>query len=83
MKVKDLLSIIQKAKIRYPNIDEWTIALEQHPDYKQCDNCNKKEDYIIIKDKLDIRDNELFIKSHSIGCVYFYKQKVLGIQIHY
>ena len=83
MKIKDLLQEIEENKENYPDIENWDIALEQHPNYKNCSNCNKKEDSIVAKECYGIGCDELFIKSHAIGCVYFTKQKILGIQIHY
>jgi len=80
MTVKDLLKEIQDLSKNYPDINEWTIALEQHPDYKDCSNCNKKNDSLILH---DLQWDTLFIKSHAIGCVQFVDKKTLGIQIHY
>ena len=84
MKVKDLLEHIQEAKNEYgKGVLNWTIALEQHPGYKRCSNCNKSEDYIVNDNLYGNEDETIFIKSHAIGCVRFIKEKVLGIQIHY
>jgi hypothetical protein len=83
MKVKDLLFVIESSRPNYPDLDDWDIALEQHPHYKDCSNCNKPEDSIILKECYGIGCDELFIKSHAIGCVHFVKEKTLGIQIHY
>lgn len=77
MKVKDLLEVIKKGKKQYPDFLDFTIALEQHPNYKKCCNCNKPKDYIK-------NDKTLFIKSHSEGCcTYWLEEKILGLQIHY
>jgi hypothetical protein len=89
MKIKDLLLLIETSKKDYPDIEEWAIALEQHPDYESCSNCNKPEDSFIYEDEfLPERDGTpskvLFIKSHCMGCcTWFVKDKTLGIQIHY
>jgi len=80
MKVKDLLLEIKGLERRYPDVLEWDIALEQHPDYKACPNCNNKDDSIVF---YDLGCATTFIKSHAIGCVQWYKKKILGIQIHY
>ena len=81
MKVRELLEHIkQYRKTEGNGILDWTVALEQHPDYKKCANCNKPKDYLILN---DYDGKTLFIKSHAIGCVRFIKDKVLGIQIHY
>lgn len=80
MKVKDLLFLIETSKPSYPDIEDWDIALEQHPHYEECPNCNKKEDSITLKNCFC---DTLFIKSHAIGCVHFKKQKIVGLQIHY
>lgn len=89
MKIKELLETIKRLKKEYPDFLEWDIALEQHPDWKLCPNCNKPEDYVICKDE-SIPDQNgnptktLFIKSHCMGCcTYWTKRKIFGIQIHF
>ncbi len=77
MKVKELLKTIKENQKQYPDFLNWTVALEQHFDYKNCSNCNKPKDSIF-----DF--NTLFIKSHCKGCYSCWsKEKVFGIQIHY
>lgn len=77
MRVKDLLETIEIHRRNYPDIGDWTIALEQHPEYTSCVNCNKEDDSFTCEDVL-------FIKSHSMGCcTWNEKRKILGIQIHY
>ena len=77
MTVGALLEVIKRGKEQYADFLNWTIALEQHPGYKECCNCNKAEDSVVSEDML-------FIKSHAMECcTYFTKQKVFGIQIHY
>jgi hypothetical protein len=83
MKVKDLLNEIQEAKTYYPDILEWDIALEQHPNWKDCPNCNKKEDYIRFAELYGPGEDTILIKSHSIGSVFCRPDKTLGILIHY
>lgn len=83
MKVKDLLFWIESSRPNYPDIDNWSIALEQHPNWKRCGNCNKKEDRLEIKDCYGAGYKTIFIKSHAIGIIHSPKEKVLGIQIHY
>jgi hypothetical protein len=82
MKVKDLLKVIKERQKDYADFLEWDIALEQHPDYKECSNCNEPEDSIIDHDLT--KGDTLFIKSHAMECCsYFTKKKIFGIQIHY
>lgn len=82
MTVRDLLEVIKNNEKHYPGFLDWTIALEQHPNYKKCCNCNKPEDSIITKECDGFET--VFIKSHAEKCcTYSPKDKVFGIQIHY
>jgi hypothetical protein len=82
MTVKDLLEVIKNNEKNYPDFLDWIIALEQHPNYKKCCNCNKSEDSITVIDSDGTKT--LFIKSHAMKCcTYSPKDKVFGIQIHY
>jgi hypothetical protein len=84
MKVKDLLKQIEEYRKENPDLDNWDIALEQHPEFMECCNCNKKDqDYLEIEDCYWPGEKVIFIKSHRIGCVRFNKHKTLGIKIHY
>lgn len=77
MKVRDLLEAIERNRDIYPDFMDWDIALEQHPDYEDCPNCENKM----------VVDGEQtgFLKSHAGCCVgvYWYKDKIFGINIHY
>ena len=83
MKVKDLLNDLNECLERYGNeFLEWDIAVEQHPRYKKCPNCNKTEYSIILN---DYGMKTLFIKPHADICagVHWFKQKIYGINIHF
>lgn len=84
MKVKDLQKLIENSQKYYPDFLEWDIALEQHPEWYNCPNCNKSEDRLIVPDCFGNGTDTLFIKSHAMGCCsYSSKRKIFGIQIHY
>lgn len=82
MKVKNLLEDLNKCLKEYDDFLEWDVALEQHPNYKDCPNCNKPEDSLMIE-HFDFKT--LFIKSHAGICVGIEctKEKVYAINIHY
>lgn len=89
--IKDLLRAIERGRKDYgEDFLNWQFALEQHPDWRLCSNCNKKADRVEYIDEMSWNpskneyDKTLFLKSHSIGCnTYFKKLKTFGIQIHY
>ena len=88
--IKTLLETIQYGIKTYgEDFLNWEYAIEQHPNYKNCSNCNTKDDFIFYTDECLPKPKggfykTLFIKSHSMGCnTYFKKQKIFGIQIHF
>ena len=82
MKVKDLLKDIWRNTVIYSDFLEWDIALEQHPDYKECPNCNKEEDSFELH---DYGNKVLFIKSHAGECtgISCQSRRVYALNIHY
>jgi hypothetical protein len=79
MTVKELLETIERAKKRYSNFENWSIALEHVSNPEK--DINYKKDIIKMDQDGDVW---VFIKSHSMGCCsYFVKKKIFGIQIHY
>lgn len=85
MKIKDLIEIIEMNKQKYgEDFLNWSIALEQHPDYMDCSNCNEPEDYILDRFNPCDEEDTLYIKSHAmLAHTIWEKSKTLGLQIHY
>ena len=74
MKIKDLLDTVKRGKKEYKDFMEWDIAVEHHPNPKQCVNCKDS----MLKDG----DKWTYIKCHGFN-TYFTKEKVFTINIHY
>lgn len=83
MRVKDLLDDLNRSMFLYKDFLDWEVAVEQHPNYMGCCNCNKKEDYLF--DDKPGSDPVLYIKSHAGLCcgIDFTEERVYGINIHY